>query len=182
MTNTLRIAAAFIAALLFTSTAEAKHRHRHIVHHRTQQVVSQSCQMNNDGRYVCSGQAVTPQPTATPTQTHLAKFTYSEAEKILPHPSGCPRVAFCACGVSMKLWGKAKHMLARAFFQYPVAKAAPGMVAVRRHHVMLIDHLDANGNAVVYDPNSGGHQTRIHVRSLAGYSIRNPNLQTSRSL
>ena len=65
--------------------------------------------------------------------------------------------------------------LASNWFKFPRANPAPGMVAVRHHHVMYIMAVDGNGNATVYDPNSGGHRTRIHTRSLAGYSIRNPN-------
>jgi hypothetical protein len=49
------------------------------------------------------------------------------------------------------------------------------MAAVRNHHVMIIRSVDANGNATVYDANSGGHQTRIHVRSLSGYRVVNPH-------
>jgi hypothetical protein len=30
------------------------------------------------------------------------------------------------------------------------------------------------GRALVYDATSGHHLTRVHVRSLAGYRIRNP--------
>jgi hypothetical protein len=64
--------------------------------------------------------------------------------------------------------------LARNWYKFPRAHAAAGMVAVRRHHVMYIQSVDANGNATVYDPNSGGHQTRIHTRSLAGFTVVNP--------
>jgi hypothetical protein len=49
------------------------------------------------------------------------------------------------------------------------------MAAVRNHHVMVIESVDGNGNATVYDANSGGHQTRIHVRSLSGYRVVDPH-------
>ena len=61
------------------------------------------------------------------------------------------------------------------WFKFPHAHPAAGMVAVRNHHVMYIMAYDGNGNATVYDPNSGGHQTRIHTRSLSGYSVRDPH-------
>ena len=113
---------------------------------------------------------------ATPAEArHHRHRPYQSAGQIVEHPSGCPHRLFCACGVSMKIWGKAKHMAARDFFKYPRAAPAPGMVAVRTHHVMYIMGVDANGNATVYDPNSGGHQTRIHTRSLRGYGVRNPH-------
>ena len=96
--------------------------------------------------------------------------------EIKPHPAGCPRIAFCGCGVSVEIFGRPirELFLARNWFKFPRARPAPGMVAVRRHHVMAIRAVDANGNAIVYDPNSGGHKTRIHQRSLAGYVIVNP--------
>lgn len=112
--------------------------------------------------------------TADAGPRHRASFDLGE---LLPHPAGCPRIAFCGCGVSVKLWGQAKreYFRAAAYFRFPKAHAARGMVAVRNHHVMYIEDVDANGNATVYDPNGGGHRTWRRVRSLAGYSIRNPN-------
>ena len=102
--------------------------------------------------------------------------SYSEGQ-IVSHPSGCPRTAFCGCGASVKLFGHPIRnlYLAANWFKFPRANPAPGMVAVRKHHVMVILALDGNGNATVYDANSGHHQTRIHTRSLAGYRIVNPN-------
>jgi hypothetical protein len=101
---------------------------------------------------------------------------YSD-ERIVSHPYGCPRTAFCGCGSSVEVFGHPVKSLYRAaaWFKFPRAAPAPGMAAVRNHHVMIIKALDGNGNAVVYDPNSGGHQTRIHIRSLAGYRIVNPH-------
>ena len=101
----------------------------------------------------------------------------SYGETIVSHPAGCPWHAFCGCGVSVKVFGHPvrKLFLASNWFRFPRASPAAGMVAVRNHHVMYIMSVDANGNATVYDPNSGQHQTRIHTRSLAGYSVRNPH-------
>lgn len=115
----------------------------------------------------------------TPAQArHRHHIMYGEEhERVVAHPSGCPYHAFCGCGVSVKIFGHPVRslFLAANWFKFPRANAAPGMVAVRNHHVMAILAVDANGNATVYDPNSGGHQTRIHTRSLAGYRIVNPN-------
>lgn len=104
-------------------------------------------------------------------------YDYNSDTQIVSHPQGCPRTAFCGCGVSVRIFGRPIRnlFLASNWFKFPHANPAPGMVAVRNHHVMYIERMDGNGNAVVYDPNSGGHRTRVHVRSLAGYSIRNPN-------
>lgn len=101
-------------------------------------------------------------------------------EHVVAHPSGCPGRAFCGCGVCVKVFGHpcVRGGLAQAAEwarRFPRAIAAAGMVAVfGRHHVAYIERLDANGNAVLYDPNSGGHLTRIHTRSLAGATIVNP--------
>lgn len=102
--------------------------------------------------------------------------------RIVEHPAGCPRRAFCGCGVSVKVFGRPVRelFLASNWRKFPSAMAAPGMVAWRSGHVMYIESLDANGNAVVYDPNSGGHRTRVHTRSLAGYRIVNPHGTASR--
>jgi hypothetical protein len=44
------------------------------------------------------------------------------------------------------------------------------MVAARRHHVFVIKRVLGGGRVLAYDANSGGHKTRLHVRSLAGLS------------
>lgn len=96
--------------------------------------------------------------------------------QIVGHPSGCPGRAFCGCGVSVKIFGRPVRelYLARNWLRFPRASPGAGMVAARSGHVMAIIEYLGNGNAKVYDPNSGGHQTRIHVRSLAGYRVVNP--------
>jgi len=98
------------------------------------------------------------------------------AERLLPHPPGCPRIRFCGCGVALKVFGKPvrKLYLAANWLKFPKAKPAPGMVAARSGHVFLIVKTVAPGLVLAYDPNSGGHRTRLHLRSLAGFSVRNP--------
>jgi hypothetical protein len=111
---------------------------------------------------------------ARPRHHHTAS---RDSGTVLAHPAGCPRTAFCGCGVSVRVFGHSVRSLwlASAWRRFPPTSAAPGMVAIWRHHVAYIVSLDANGNAVLYDPNSGGHQTRQWVRSLAGARIVNPN-------
>ena len=132
---TLIIAAA-IAALTWSTNAEAKRLHRNI----------SSTQVEYDGR-------------------------------IVAHPAGCPRTRFCGCGVSVRAFGRPVRelFLARNWGKFPSASAGPGMVAWRSGHVVYIESVDASGNTVVYDPNSGGHRTRIHTRNLSGYRIVNPH-------
>jgi hypothetical protein len=51
------------------------------------------------------------------------------------------------------------------------------MVAVRRHHVFVLErHLSGN-MWLAWDANSGGHKIRRHPRSIAGFSIVNPHSQ-----
>ncbi len=99
------------------------------------------------------------------------------AAQSMPHPAGCPSTAFCGCGASIEVFGHSIRdlWLASNWFRFPVAAPAPGMVAVRQHHVFVIRQVLGNGRVFAYDANSGGHMTRIHEVSLAGYSIRNPH-------
>lgn len=91
-------------------------------------------------------------------------------------PSSCPRRRFCGCVLSIEVFGHADPALfpAKAWFRFPRARAAPGMVAVRKHHVFkLIAHVQGREWSVL-DPNSGGGLTRIHTRSIAGFVIVDP--------
>lgn len=101
----------------------------------------------------------------------------SARAEVVPNVKGCPPRAFCGCATSKHIFHRAirELYLAANWFRFPKAKPAPGMVAVRQHHVMAI--LEVKGNkAKVFDPNSGGHLTRIHWRSLVGFSVRRPSL------
>jgi hypothetical protein len=90
-------------------------------------------------------------------------------------PAGCPH-AFCGCGASLRIFGRIIPMLnlAANWLHFPRAQAAPGMVAVRHHHVFVLErHL--GGNVwMAHDSNSGRHLTRVHPRSISGYAIVNP--------
>ena len=101
---------------------------------------------------------------------------YYNSGNVVSHPSGCPRRAFCGCGASVRIFGQPVRdlFLARNWFKFPRTSPAPGMVAVRRHHVFVLEHSIDDGKWMVYDANSGRRQTRIHVRSLRGYAIVNP--------
>jgi hypothetical protein len=85
-------------------------------------------------------------------------------------------VAFCGCVAAVEVFGRSVRVLwrAAAWLDFPAAAPAPGMAAVRAHHVMIIPQYLGEGRALVYDANSGGHLTRVHVVSLRGYRIRNP--------
>lgn len=96
---------------------------------------------------------------------------------IVAHPAGCPRRDFCGCGTSVHFFGRPIRSLylAANWFRFPRAAPAPGRAAVRRGHVFaLLEHVQGSVWKV-YDPNSGGGKTRVHYRSIAGYTIVNPH-------
>src|SRR5262249_50298766 len=90
-------------------------------------------------------------------------------------PAGCPH-AFCGCEASLYLFGRIRAELNLAsnwLRKFPRTSPAPGMVAVRNHHVMvLMNQVDGN-DWLVHDGNSGGGLTREHVRSVKGNGIGN---------
>lgn len=101
----------------------------------------------------------------------------NEGGQIVAHPDGCPSRLFCGCGVSVKVFGKPVRnlFLASNWLKFPRATPSAGMVAARKGHVFYILDYLGGGNALAYDPNSGGRKTRIHVRSLAGYRVVDPH-------
>jgi hypothetical protein len=90
-------------------------------------------------------------------------------------PAGCPR-RYCGCGASLYLFGKIipKLNLAANWFRFPRTSPAPGMVAVRRHHVFVLKRHIRGKIWVVHDSNSGRGKTRVHPRSIAGWTIVDP--------
>jgi len=98
-------------------------------------------------------------------------------DRVVPHPAGCPRIAFCGCGASVRIFGHPVRdlYLAANWGRFPRANPAPGMAAYRNHHVFVIEQVNGDGTVVAYDANSGGHATRIHTISLHGYRVVDPN-------
>jgi hypothetical protein len=91
-------------------------------------------------------------------------------------PAGCPR-AFCGCGASLHVFGRVvpELNLAANWLRFPRTSPAPGMVAARRGHVFVLEQSLGGDMWMAYDANSGGRATRIHARSLRGYTIVNPH-------
>jgi len=148
MKRSLAVAATLFAVLISSLPAQARHHH-YKYHYRHQQFA--------------------------PADTF---YRVTEAvESIVSHPSGCPRIAFCGCGASIEVFGRPirELYLAANWFKFPHTSPAPGMVAVRTHHVFVIRSVNSDGSVVAYDANSGHHQTRIHTVSLQGYSVRDPH-------
>lgn len=96
---------------------------------------------------------------------------------VVGHPPGCPRRAFCGCGAAVRVFGSPVRSLwlAANWLRFPRTSPAPGMVAARRGHVFVLEAHIGGSTWQVYDANSGGRKTRIHARSIAGYSIVNPH-------
>ena len=90
-------------------------------------------------------------------------------------PAGCPS-SFCGCGAALRLFGRIvpELNLAANWLRFPRTSPAPGMVAARRGHVFVLEHHIGGDVWMAYDANSGGHTTRIHARSLRGYTVVNP--------
>lgn len=118
-------------------------------------------------------------PISSRPQTPISRvesMVTSMAARLLPHPPGCPRRAFCGCGAAIEVFGRPIRnlWLAANWLRFPSASPAAGMAAARRGHVMVIRKYLGNNKALVYDANSGGGRTRLHVRSLAGFRVVNP--------
>lgn len=158
----MRITAAIaLLCALFTTSAEAKH-------HRTHPAAAQAC--------VLFCELFQAAPSAQ-IRVHRARRSAPAAQtEVVEHPAGCPRIAFCGCGAAVKVFGKPIRALwlAANWFRFRRAAPAPGMAAVSRHHVFVLEEHREGSNWLTYDANSGGHLTRVHVRSIAGYTIVNP--------
>jgi len=97
--------------------------------------------------------------------------------EILAHPGGCPRRAFCGCGASVDLFGRPVRelFLSSSWLRFPRSEPGYNKVAVRRGHVFVLKQHISGSTWLVYDANSGGRGTRIHPRSIAGYTIVSPS-------
>jgi hypothetical protein len=122
---------------------------------------------------------ITHHGTARPMSAGLARVMAEGAGRVVAHPSGCPRRAFCGCGAAVRIFGKPIRSLwlaAEWLRRFPRAQAARGMAAVRRdgHHIVVLEEHISGALWRVYDANSGRHRTRVHLRSIAGWTIVDP--------
>lgn len=111
--------------------------------------------------------------TAEARPRHVAA---SAGEVIGSRPAGCP-LAYCGCEMSLYFFHRIipSLNLAANWFRFPRATPAPRMAAVRRHHVFALEQHISGDVWMVRDGNSGRHLTRLHARSIAGYTIVNPS-------
>lgn len=101
---------------------------------------------------------------------------YDSGSVVGGRPAGCP-YQFCGCGTSIYLFGKIIPELNLAINwvrKFPRVAPAPRMAAARSGHVMALVEHRHDDVWLVYDSNSGGHLTRLHERSVAGYVVVNP--------
>lgn len=108
----------------------------------------------------------------------LSRVMAEGADRVVAHPAGCPWRAFCGCGASVERFGRSIRSLWRAanWLRFPRAEPAPGRAAVRPdgHHIVILRRHIHGSTWLVYDANSGRHRTRIHPRSIAGWTIVDP--------
>lgn len=116
---------------------------------------------------------------AAPADARQVKKQEYSLTKYLPHPQGCPKRAFCACGASVRIFGKAIRSLwpVKAWHRFAADRPAPGNVAIerRRSHLFVLERQVDGTLWEVSDFNSGGHKSRRHLRDIAGLKIVNPH-------
>ena len=186
MIQRLIFAASFVAAFLIADSAEARGRH-----------IADSGPVWNGIRFDMPridifGPPSRPERHArhaggrTHATARAARYIDAPAReqapaaapaRIVEHPAGCPSRAFCGCGAAVRVFGHGVRSLwvAANWYRFPRTSPAPGAVAVRRHHVFVLEADLGRGLWLVYDANSGGHATRIHARSISGYTIVDPH-------
>jgi hypothetical protein len=105
----------------------------------------------------------------------IAEANSGRGQIVGGRPAGCPR-SFCGCGASIRVFGRIVPglNLASNWLRFPRTAPAPGMVAARRGHVFVLEQHIEGDTWMAYDANSGGRATRVHARSLRGYTVVNP--------
>lgn len=181
---TFRIAAALAVLLLAAGVADARPRH-----HTTAQLSAQEfC-----GERYCPTDApaaarragadamagIDPAMGSPRSSQARQRASYGETGvTYLRHPPGCPARAFCACGAAVEIFGRAIRSLwpVRAWRAFPRDVPAPKNVAIltRGSHLFVLERHISGSDWLVRDYNSGGHRSRLHVRSIAGAIIVNP--------
>jgi hypothetical protein len=184
---------AMLALVCAVSNAEARQRHRHQVAQcvETGTVLHQVCGMNYSK--VSGGYRVPDKLTKADRRESRRLARGQELYDAMPfgmptdragrvlggRPAGCPH-RFCGCGASLYRFGRIIPSLNLAanwlrFRHVPLAMAQPKMAAARRGHVMILERQLSGNVWLVHDSNSGGGRTRLHARSIAGFTIVDPS-------
>ncbi len=112
---------------------------------------------------------------------YFLMLAVAHAEVVGSRPSECPR-RYCGCAISLRLFNKVippLNLAANWPKVFSRAAPAPGRVAARPGHVMLLLYHVRGREWMSYDPNSGKGLTREHVRSIAGFTIVNPYVRVA---
>lgn len=122
-------------------------------------------------------QAYRPKQLVVTAANSLAMSVPAESRIAGGRPPGCP-AAFCGCGAALRVFGRVapELNLAANWLRFPRTSPSPGMVAARRGHVFVLEQHLRGDIWMAYDANSGGHATRMHARSLRGYTVVNPHV------
>jgi hypothetical protein len=168
-----RAAMLLVVFLAFTATAEGK---PYDPHGFTQQA-GQQHDRARDTRTARPHREVRARVPRGGDRRAARPEVHRHAQILGGRPAGCPR-QYCGCGTSIKLFGRIRpelNLAANWVRKFPRTIAAPGMAAARSGHVMLLLEHVAGVKWKVWDANSGGGLTRIHVRSISGFAIVNPH-------
>jgi len=127
-------------------------------------------------------------PFGTPLQNYQPQRIKKQIGPVRPvreagsvlggRPSGCPH-AYCGCSASLYLFGKIipeLNLAANWVRKFPRTSPASRMAAARPGHVMVLVEPRGGDTWLVHDGNSGRGLTRLHVRSIRGYTVVNPNV------
>jgi hypothetical protein len=103
-----------------------------------------------------------------------------KAQVIGGRPAGCPH-SYCGCGLRLYLGlqDKALNLAWEWARKFRHTAAAPGMAAVRHHHVMLLLSQVSGSIWTVRDYNGGRHLSWIHDRDVRGYVFVDPSSRTA---
>ncbi|HZD89478.1 MAG TPA: hypothetical protein VE224_05225 [Pseudolabrys sp.] len=158
-----KIILAILSMSLLVTTGEARPRHHHAraVH----------------GLVVCNRLGCSDRPhSAEAVESASAYDANGNGALVGRRPAGCP-YEYCGCEASLYVFGKIRRDLNAARnwrIMFPRAAAAPGMAAVRTHHVMILMSHVSGSNWLVHDGNFN-HQTLEHVVSIRGYTVVDPH-------
>ncbi len=180
-----RVACIVVSLLILTVQAEARQHHRAFVHqtsshhsyvHHSYSHHSYTHHSYFRRAYVHGGYGMQNFRQA------WAMASPAGQERVVGgRPSGCPN-RFCGCEASLYKFGRIipELNLASNWRRFPRAAPSQGMAAVRSGHVMILESQVSGSIWNVHDGNSGGHVTREHARSIAGYTIVDPSAGSSR--
>jgi len=169
----ITLAALAVATIALSAPAEARGHHHHRHHHHYRHTAPAG--LTHAVNWTTSTRYADDQDSRYERPRHFQ--ARASGEGYLPHPAGCPSRAFCACGAAVEVFGSAIRSLwpASAWYRFPRTSPAPGMVGVRSHHVFVLRQHVEGSVWLIADYNSGGHQSRLHQRSISGYAIVNPH-------